>query len=304
MKQSLAHVLENFSSHGNDTAYIQHRGYRTERWSYGKVSEIARQFAFELRSRNIQPNENIVIWGESCAEWVAAFLGAVIYGAVVVPLDRMASADFIRKVCDQVDPRLIIHSRNAPTVKFDAATLYMDNLAQIVSRHSKDTALFGRILGSQPAEIVFTSGTTSEPKGVVITHENIIANLQPLEAEIRKYLKYERFVHPLRFMNLLPLSHMFGQYLGLFIPQIFGATVVFQNSMQEIGEGRENTFFKTLVDFSACASQVRMEILGFYLRRRTTERNDGTFLEHPRLRCYSGIRSYGNNLPDKRESPL
>src|SRR5207237_7218047 len=79
-------------------------------------------------------------------------------------------------------------------------------------------------------EIVFTSGTTAEPKGVVISHGNVLANLEPLEREIQKYLRYERLVHPLRFMNLLPLSHVFGQFLGIFIPQLLGATVIFSET--------------------------------------------------------------------------
>jgi long-chain acyl-CoA synthetase len=81
-------------------------------------------------------------------------------------------------------------------------------------------------------EIVFTSGTTAEPKGVVITHGNVLANIAPLEREIDAYLKYERWVHPLRFLNLLPLSHVFGQFLGLFLPPLLGATVVFQEELK------------------------------------------------------------------------
>src|SRR6185503_9758150 len=82
-----------------------------------------------------------------------------------------------------------------------------------------------------PVEIVFTSGTTAEPKGVVISHGNILANLEPLESEIQKYLKYERIVHPIRFLNLLPLSHVFGQFLGIFVPQLLQGLVVFQESL-------------------------------------------------------------------------
>ena len=83
---------------------------------------------------------------------------------------------------------------------------------------------------SDTLEIVFTSGTTAEPKGVVLTHANVVGNLTPIEAEIKKYLKYEWLVHPIRFLNLLPLSHVFGQFLGIFLPPLLGGTVVFENT--------------------------------------------------------------------------
>ena len=80
------------------------------------------------------------------------------------------------------------------------------------------------------AQILFTSGTTNEPRGVVLTHGNFLANLEPLEKGIEEYRKYERWVHPLRFVTLVPLSHVFGQFMTLFVPPLLGATVVFENS--------------------------------------------------------------------------
>src|SRR5262249_1779475 len=77
------------------------------------------------------------------------------------------------------------------------------------------------------AEIIFTSGATAEPKGVVLTHKNVLANIIPIEREIAKYRKYGWPFFPLRFLNLLPLSHMFGQAMATFVPPMLPGTVVF-----------------------------------------------------------------------------
>ena len=66
----------------------------------------------------------------------------------------------------------------------------------------------------------------------MITHGNVLANIAPLEQEMQRYLKYERWVHPLRFLNLLPLSHVFGQFLGMFLPPLLGGTVIFQEELK------------------------------------------------------------------------
>ena len=100
-----------------------------------------------------------------------------------------------------------------------------------MARHSADRFRPGRVQPSDPLEIVFTSGTTAEPKGVVISHANVLGNIAPIEREMQKYLKYERLVHPIRFLNLLPLSHVFGQFLGIFLPPLLGGTVVFENTL-------------------------------------------------------------------------
>src|SRR6185295_19797546 len=68
------------------------------------------------------------------------------------------------------------------------------------------------------AEIIFTSGATADPKGVVITHRNILANIVPIEKEVLKYRHWARPFRPIRFLNLLPLSHMFGQAMATFVP--------------------------------------------------------------------------------------
>jgi long-chain acyl-CoA synthetase len=229
-RPSLIPYFEEFFGQASGTAYAQPCGYRMARWSYRRVAEVARQFARELEARGVAPGDRVMIWGENSAEWAAAFFGCALRGAAVVPMDRIASPDFARQVAQEVSAKLLVVSRDLqPHPALPA--IHLEALAEQVARHPRTPYASPDLQRSDTAEIVFTSGTTADPKGVVITHGNILANLEPLETEIRGYLKYERFFHPIRFLNLLPLSHVFGQFLGLFIPPLLGGIVIFLDTL-------------------------------------------------------------------------
>jgi long-chain acyl-CoA synthetase len=173
-----------------------------------------------------------MLWGENSAEWAAVFFGCALKGVVVVPMDDGASADFAGRVSAQAGAKLVVASgRHREEVgDLSVPVMGLEELPQ--SRQEPWPG--GRDMPGRDdiLQIVFTSGTTADPKGVVITHGNVLANIDPLEKEIRAYLKYERFVHPVRFLNLLPLSHVFGQFLGMFLPPLMGGTVIFQNELK------------------------------------------------------------------------
>jgi long-chain acyl-CoA synthetase len=237
MAESLAEFfLANFGTHSNERAYGRRRGYRMEWRSYAEVRDTAFSFALELRARNIGKGDRVMLWGENSAEWVAAFFGCAAVGAVVVPMDSRASVDFATRVFQQVDAKLLVRSRKrnglSSSGRLGSSAMIFEDLTQTLSHHSTAPVPNVAIGRDDILQIVFTSGTTAEPKGVVITHGNVLANLTPLETEMKKYLKYERWVHPVRFLNLLPLSHVFGQFLGMFLPPLLGGTVIFQEELK------------------------------------------------------------------------
>ena len=228
-RASILEYLDNFRLYASEAAYVFRRGYRMQRWSYGEVLENAHRFARVLNTQGIGKGDRVLIWGENCAEWIVAFFGCLLRGAIAVPIDKIAAPDFAARVAQQVSAKLCVspvHNTVPGVAHFDSETLReqlssVSGVPVITEVPKRDDIV----------EIVFTSGTTAEPRGVVITHGNILANLEPLEREIGKYLKYERVFHPLRFLNLLPLSHVFGQFLGIFLPQMLAATVLFQDTL-------------------------------------------------------------------------
>jgi long-chain acyl-CoA synthetase len=228
-RTTILEYLDNLRRHAREAAYVHHRGYRTQRWTYGEVLGNAHRFARELDSREIAKGDKVLIWGENCAEWVVAFFGCLLRGVTAVPIDNISTPDFAQRVAQQVDAKLCVCSSENRIVNVPA--LQLEALREQIAVRSDVPCTPPPLTRDDIVEIVFTSGTTAEPRGVVITHANILANLEPLEREIGAYLRYERIFHPLRFLNLLPLSHVFGQFLGIFLPQLLAATVIFQDTL-------------------------------------------------------------------------
>ncbi len=206
-------------------------GYRRHSYTYAEVGRAARGFARKLDAAGLRKGDTVVFWGENRPEWLACYWGCLIAGIIVVPIDYRSSAEFVARV------RRLVHAR---------VVLMGDDVQ--VSSNEKDldgterwrfSDVDWRGDGPMPAvpasrddivQIIFTSGATAEPKGVVIRHRNVLANILPVEHEITKYRRYARPFHPLRFLNLLPLSHMFGQSMATTIPPLVRGTVIFTRS--------------------------------------------------------------------------
>ena len=231
MRTHLASLVEDFRAHATEPAVVSHRGVRRYATTYGELAQTAGRFAAELDRRNILPGDRVILWGENSANWIAAFFGCLLRGVLAVPLDAAGSPTFADRVLTEVAPKLILGDaallKTLPTAlpKLPLGHLYA------VLPHQPNFTVTPAVHEDTPFQIVFTSGTTAEPKGIVHTHRNVLASLRPIESEIARYRKYERWVHPLRFLHTLPLSHVFGQFMGLWIPALLAAELHFTDDL-------------------------------------------------------------------------
>ena len=209
-------------------------GYRRRGHTYEEVGRAARGFAVRLAAAGVRDGDKVVFWGENRPEWIVCYWGCLISGVVVVPIDYRSSSDFVRKVRALVDAKVVLIGEDVNETGFDVDR--SDQTGVAVWRFGD---IDWRADGPMPQvtisrddiiQIIFTSGATAEPKGVVIRHRNVLANIVPVEREIIKYRQYIRLFHPLRFLNLLPLSHMFGQSMATNIPPMVRGTVIFTRS--------------------------------------------------------------------------
>ena len=211
---------------------VDHRGNRRYATTYGELAELAGRFAAELERRGVAAGERVVVWGENSAEWIGVFFGCVLRGVIAVPLDAAGSAEFANRVVRDVSPKLVVGDRGlVDLVEGDLPRFCFSELKEVLPAEALFAVSDG-VTGSAAFQIIFTSGTTAEPKGIVFTHRNVLASLQPIEDEIQKYLKYERWVHPLRFLHSVPLSHAFGQFMGLWTPVLLAAEVHFGEHLE------------------------------------------------------------------------
>jgi long-chain acyl-CoA synthetase len=243
-RDSLLSLLEDFARHSKDVAIVEQRGYRRGAYTYKALMKRAAALAIRLRMQGIYGQDRVLLWAPNSFNWVAAFWGCLMRGAVVVPLDDSSTAEFAGRVASDADVKFAFVSRSKRALLPPIPYLCLDDSLPAAAPKAAPPAgttvvqlkVEAYPIAEKPitrdtvAEILFTSGTTSEPRGVVLTHGNFLANLTPLEKGIDPYRKYERWLHPLRFVSVVPLSHVFGQFMGLFVPPLLGATVVFENS--------------------------------------------------------------------------
>ncbi len=231
-RANLGTLLDDLARGGGREAFVLRTPYRRFAWSARQTRNAALSLAQRLRQVGLRPGECAILHGSNSPEWCAAFLGIVASGGVAVPLDSTGPPEFARKVARRVRARAIVASRSQAGLWQTEPAVPLVVLEDLDPEPPNPEFEPYPARPDETAQIVFTSGTTAEPRGVELTHANLLAPLEPLERGFRKREWYLRPLLPLRLMCWVPLSHLFGQALGLFIPVLFRSTSIFVGSLQ------------------------------------------------------------------------
>ena len=203
-------------------------------WTYHELDRRSRLAAWRLREQlGLRAGDRILTWSPSEPALAAVYFGAMRAGLILVPLDLRMSADAIAGVVAAAEPRRLIlgAGRDGPEpatvglATFPTTTvedLVAEPDATVAGDWAATVAAWPRPRPEDVWDLIFTSGTTGTPKGVMVAHDNLLATLQAID----------HVIPPLdhRVVSLLPLSHLLEQGIGLIYALSVGADILYVRS--------------------------------------------------------------------------
>ena len=219
----IGEAIKRFDRH---PALLIKPGFRTRTWRYRDLDRQVGRVARVLTDRGVQPGDRVVLWAVNRPEWVVGFLAVAHVGAVGVPLDVRSTDEFAAKVISQTNPRLVLGSRQtqAAAGRLTVPTILIESLPDL-ARTVREPLSPTEVGPDDLLLIMFTSGTTGDPKGVMLSHRNVASNARTL-VDVFPFGPDERL------LSVIPLSHMFGLTCDLLAPLAAGKTVVYPVSRQ------------------------------------------------------------------------
>jgi long-chain acyl-CoA synthetase len=222
---TLQSLVRSFQSWGRRRAVGLRSEYGSRWWSYERLATNCCQAAHILREYNFEPQSRIVIWAGNCPEWLAFFYGCALRGLIAVPVDINWPVEQVAATAARFEARAIVSARviNSASIQLPQISLY--SVAPETHLCSVDE-LAVPIQQDDPAVILLTSGSSTEPRGVVLSHSNLMSQA----THFSYWKRLSRFA-PVRLLALSPLSHIQGLMIGGVVALSLGLSVIYSNSV-------------------------------------------------------------------------
>lgn len=277
-------VVQKRSEH---VACIERKRFRRKEWTYGELLEAADRVAVLLHDSGMRKGDRIGICAPNSPWWLAVFIGCAKLGLPVVPIDVNSAEDFVRTVARRTGMKALFKTVYKP-VAYNGLTIEMEQLVEILPP-LKDIPI-AKVTDDDILEIVFTSGSTGDPKGVILTHRNVLANVRAVQ-------KAWSLGSHHRLLSMIPLSHMFEQTVGFLIPFFAGSRIVYVQSVRpfQIIQALRREEITAIVTVPAFLSLLRRRIVEnakahHFWRQMQTELGFARLLPRPiRKYIFQGI---------------
>lgn len=239
---NLAQLLARHLSTPEKILYSQHEGDAWREYSAAEVARLTARWQTALRREGVQRGDRVALCLKNGVNWVALDMAALGLGLVVVPLYLEDNAENMAWCVRDSGARLLVleNARQCQALQACASGLppiicLQDGVAGSVALADwlpPSAAVEFEVLPMAPeslATIVYTSGTTGRPKGVMLSHGNILSNVSAASEVVSLHGEDS-------LLSLLPLSHMFERTCGYYLPLAAGIRVAYCRGIQQIGE--------------------------------------------------------------------
>jgi len=218
-------VLASARRHGDRPALRMQRDGHLVSWTHAELRDGALRAAARLRSLGVEPGDRVALQSASCPEWVVAYFGVIAACGVAIPLDEQTTTKRREEILNYTAARASILSRRiADESRIDGETVVLlRDLCDAGDTPSGEGLPLVR-RDEDPASILFTSGTTLEPKGVVLPHRAFLANIDSVARTLQPNSRD-------RLVSVLPLHHAFEFTAGLLAPLSQGASITYLETL-------------------------------------------------------------------------
>lgn len=227
---TIQNMLERKSSlYADKTAYSTRKDdLSVSSLTFSEVFTLFTQFSSHLMSLGLKRREHVAIVGENSPQWAISYFAVIWAGAIAVPLDARARTEHIKQVLALSDSRFLIASAGFTEALSNTGAVEriipMDEALEVRS-HTERTVPAEKLEPEDIADIVFTSGTTGNPKGVMLSHGSIMSNLETL------YSAFPITVEDTAF-SILPIHHVYERIGGILLSFYCGQRVFFSRSIK------------------------------------------------------------------------
>src|SRR3990167_4748333 len=217
-------LKESAQKYSNNPALTMKMGFRVVEFSYIEFYELIKKIALFLEQQGVKKGDKVAICAPNSPYWMGLFFGCNLIGAIPVPLNIQSTADIIRLVVEQAEIK-IFFKFNALKVELpeNLIKFNVENISEYLENIDGSKFKEIDILEEDLIQIMYTYGTTGQPKGVMLTHKNMASNLEAIRRSITLSVND-------RLLSILPLSHIFEQMAGFLTPFSYGCHIIYAHS--------------------------------------------------------------------------